>query len=283
MIYLTPTGRRRSTDVKFYLGTHQEGWLDALDVPLFVSHRRLRRRKTLPRARVGWALDSGGFSELSMHGRWVTSEAEYLDAVRRYDEEVGQLEWAAPMDWMCEPWIVTQTGLSVGAHQIKTVENFCRLRQAAPDLPFVPVLQGWDLDDYLQCIELYLWMGIDVTSEPRLGLGSVCRRQSTAQIGQIVRALAGCDLKLHGFGVKTLGLTSYGRYLDSADSMAWSYAARRSEPLPGCSHKNCANCLRWAWRWRRRLLFRLGQGLRDHVPARREQVPQCPGRSATAS
>ena len=33
--------------------------------------------------------------------------------------------------------------------------------------------------------------------------------------------------------------------------MAWSYAARRQPPLPGCTgHKNCANCLTYATRWR---------------------------------
>lgn len=47
----------------FYLGTHLDGWLNPVGVPLFVSHRRLSRRKTLPKARMGWALESGGFSE----------------------------------------------------------------------------------------------------------------------------------------------------------------------------------------------------------------------------
>ena len=35
----------------FYLGTHMDGWLAHVGVPLFVSHRRLARRKTLPKAR----------------------------------------------------------------------------------------------------------------------------------------------------------------------------------------------------------------------------------------
>lgn len=60
---------------------------------------------------------------------------------------------------------------------------------------------------------------------------------------------------LHGFGVKTLGLARYGHLLTSADSLAWSYDARREQhPLPGCTrHKNCANCLRYARQWRNRL------------------------------
>jgi hypothetical protein len=38
----------------------------------------LVRRKTLPKARTGWALDSGGFSELSLYGGWWTTPEEYV-------------------------------------------------------------------------------------------------------------------------------------------------------------------------------------------------------------
>ena len=33
--------------------------------------------------------------------------------------------------------------------------------------------------------------------------------------------------------------------------MAWSFAARRQAPLPGCQtrHLNCANCRRYAYQW----------------------------------
>ncbi|MEQ4723146.1 hypothetical protein [Nonomuraea sp. B19D2] len=91
------------------------------------------------------------------------------------------------------------------------------------------------------------------------------RRQSTGEITAIVTALASAGLRLHGFGVKTGGLDRYGYRLSSADSMAWSYAARREPPLPGCaSHKNCANCLIYARRWRSRLLSGLAR--RGHQP-----------------
>ncbi|MGQ0837561.1 deazapurine DNA modification protein DpdA family protein [Actinokineospora sp.] len=59
----------------FYLGTHQPAWLARdLGVPLLVSHRRLAGRASLPRATGPWACDSGGFTELSLHGRWRTTE-----------------------------------------------------------------------------------------------------------------------------------------------------------------------------------------------------------------
>src|SRR5262249_17744829 len=85
-----------------------------------------------------------------------------------------------------------------------------------------------------------------------VGVGSVCRRQSTTDAGRILTALHLAGLtRLHGFGFKITGLRRYGRLLASADSMAWSYTARRQPPLSGCvGHLNCANCPRYAASWR---------------------------------
>lgn len=241
--------------MEFWLGTHEPAWLTRLRVPLFVSHRRLARRRSMPRAIGPWALDSGGFTELSLHGAWRTTQEEYVEAVLRYRDEVGNLAWAAPMDWMCEPIMLATTGLSVREHQERTVTNYLDLRNLGP---FIPVLQGWSLDDYLRCLELYAEAGVDLAALPLVGIGSVCRRQHTAEIGAIVGELSGRGLRLHGFGVKKTGLAQYGEGLASADSMAWSFRARRSPPLPGCTHKSCSNCDRFALRWRDELLALAG-------------------------
>lgn len=243
--------------MRFFLGTHQPGWLATAGVPLFVSYRRLAPYRKLPRAAAPWALDSGGFTELSMHGGWRTPAATYLAAVRRFRDEIGQLQWAAPMDWMCEPWITGKTGLTIAEHQRRTVTNFQQLRDAAPDLPIVPVLQGWQLSDYLTCLEMYERAGFGLSAEPVVGLGSVCRRQATSEAAHIVTTLADLGLRLHGFGFKTLGLRSCGHALTSADSLAWSYDARRKPPLPGHTHKNCANCQPYALAWRTHVLANL--------------------------
>lgn len=145
----------------------------------------------------------------ALFGGWQTTVPEYVDAVRRYQSEIGALVWAAPMDWMCEPWIIEKTGLSVREHQERTVQNFLDLEAAwglANDPPFIPVLQGWTLEDYRRCLELYCEAGV---GGPLFGLGSVCRRQHTN--------------------------------------------ARRSPPLPGCTHKSCSNCLRYALEWRKKV------------------------------
>jgi hypothetical protein len=239
----------------FYLGAHQPHWLWQAGFPVFVSHRALaRRRGPLRPAAAPWGLDSGGFTELTMHGRWVTPAQEYAEAVDRYAAQAGRLVFAAPQDWMCEPAILARTGLDVREHQERTVASYLELRALAPHLPFIPVVQGWSLADYLGCVALYRDAGVDLTQVPLTGLGSVCRRQSTAQITAIVVHLAAAGLRLHGFGIKTGGLARYGHLLASADSMAWSYAARRAPALPGHPHANCANCLTYATTWRQHIL-----------------------------
>lgn len=246
--------------LRFYLGTHQPGWLAQTDVPLFVSDVRLSKYRTLPKALGRWALDSGGFSMLSVHGTWSAgpTPAEYVARVRRYSDEIGGLDWAAIQDWMCEPFITAKTGLTVLEHQLRTVDSYRELSALAPDLPWAPVLQGFELADYVRCAQIYADAGVDLTAADIVGVGSVCRRQGTTEAARIMAALAQelPGIRLHGFGVKTDGLGKYGRLLASADSMAWSFNARRDQaPMPGCvGHKNCANCLRYALAWRGRVL-----------------------------
>lgn len=250
----------------WYMGTHEPSWLRRTSVPLFVSARRLRRLKTLPQAQYGWALDSGGFTELSLRGWWMVPAMSYSTQVRGWRDRIGRMAWAAPQDWMCEPWVVQKTGLSVLEHQRKTVANYLLLRQLAPDLPWIPVLQGWAIPDYLRHIEMYGDRGVDLTTCDVVGLGSVCRRQATTEIAELVHELWLRGLKLHGFGLKTLGLRRCWQWLASADSLAWSYAARRSDPLPGCTHQSCANCLRYALAWRADLLAGLPRETQGMIP-----------------
>jgi hypothetical protein len=244
-------------------------------VPLFISDVRLRVYRHLPVAAAPWALDSGGFTELQRFGRWTTGPAGYADRVRRYRDAIGGLSWAAPQDWMCEPIVIAGgragrlrfagTHLSVAEHQRRTVASYLELRGLAPDLPFIPVLQGYTCEEYQRCADLYAAAGVDLAAEPLVGLGSVCRRQGTAEACQIITALHARGItRLHGFGVKILGLARYGHLLASADSLAWSEdARRRGHPMPGCPphrpgcpprcrahHANCANCLRYALHWR---------------------------------
>ena len=273
--------------MRFFLGTHQPNWLTLTAAALFVSDRRLRRyRRSLPTALGSWSLDSGGFTELQQYGTWDhgPTPCQYAERVRRYRDEIGGLVWAAPQDWMCEPIVLSGgtagpirfagTGLSVAEHQRRTVSNLLELRAIAPDLPFIPVLQGYTLTEYLTCIDRYHDAGVDLAAEPTVGIGSVCRREATAEAAEIIHAVSDRlpGIRLHGFGIKTSGLGAYGSLLASSDSMAWSAAARYSPSLPGCTHTTCANCPKWAFRWRERVLASLGGHATRTHPGKRASL-----------
>lgn len=240
------------TPVRFFLGSHRAHWLETAGVPLLVSRRTLAPMRALPRARIPWALDSGGFTELSMHGAWRTTPREYVAEIRRFADEIGMLEWASPQDWMCEATMLARTGLSVEEHQRRTIANYRELRALAPDLPIIPVLQGWTFGDYMRHVEHYDSAGVDLRSLPLVGVGTVCRRQSTTMAGTVLAVLHSEGLRLHGFGFKVQGLRASAHLLTSADSMAWSYSGRRNAPLDGhaARHKSCANCIEYALEWR---------------------------------
>lgn len=250
--------------MRFFLGTHMPNWLGLTDVPLFVSDVRLNKRKSLPVALGPWALDSGGYSQLNSKGSWDDVPPEmYAERVDRYASEIGNLQWAAIQDWMCEDWILHNTGLTVLDHQHRTIESGLTLRAIASHLPWRMVLQGKEIHDYVRMVDMYAAAGINLLDEDVVGLGSVCRRQATSEIEEIVEELAAMGLQLHGFGVKIKGLAKYGPQLTSADSMAWSYDARwlpekdreRVQQQLGCTgHKNCANCFAYAMHWRTRVL-----------------------------
>ncbi|MFE3697301.1 hypothetical protein ACFXO7_05450 [Nocardia tengchongensis] len=258
--------------MKFYLGCHQPHWLTRTADPLFISDTRLRDRKSLPRALGEWALDSGGFTQLQKHGNWDSvTPRQYVDRVRRYHDEIGNLTFSAQQDWMSEPIVIhggrigntvfAGTHLSVAEHLHRTVGNLIDLRSLAPDLPIAPTIQGFERADYELCLELYAKAGIDLAAEPVVATGSVCRRQNTREAAEIITAITDAvpHIRLHGFGIKTSGLAEYGSKLASSDSTAWSDTARRQKILlSGCTgHKTCANCIRWAFQWRAKVLASL--------------------------
>jgi hypothetical protein len=235
---------------RFYLGAHHADWLNKADVPLFISATTLKKCKTLPRASAPWALDSGGFTELSLHGAYRSSAREYASTVRTWQHEIGKMDFAAPQDWMCEVEVLERTGLSVPEHQARTTRNYIELVSAAPDVPWMPVLQGWTHRDYWQHVDAYYAAGVDLAALPRVGVGTVCKRQKTMHAALLLSLLSSDGFKLHGFGFKLTGLRAAADYVESADSMAWSYGARYQPPIPGHTHKSCSNCLEYALEWR---------------------------------
>lgn len=231
----------------FYLGAMDACWLRRTAEPLMLSRNRLRRvlPKSWPRANGPWLLDSGAFTELHAHGRWTVGADEYAATVADAADRIGGMVWAAPQDWMCEPFMLARTGLTVADHLRLTVENFAQLRDLLGPL-VIPVLQGYGPRDYERCIDLYTAAGFDLTAEPVVGLGSVCKRSRTQEAVRLVRYLARHGIRFHGFGLKGRAVPALAGLLASADSFAWSYHARKNGGDP--------NSLTTALAWRARTL-----------------------------
>ena len=236
----------------FYLGTHLPHWLQKTDVPLFISHRRLSSRGSCAPSLGRWALDSGGFTELSMYGEWRVPAKEYATAVQRYQAEIGNLDWAAIQDWMCEPIIREKTKLSVFEHQTRTIDSWIELNMLAPDVPWTPVLQGWEMADYWHHFDMYEKRAPGWRTGV-VGVGSVCRRQETDLASYLIRDLWMQKVRVHAFGYRRPGLAKIAYFLHSSDSLAWSFCARKDNiaATETCrlTHASCANCLDYAVKW----------------------------------
>lgn len=216
--------------MKFYTGLHQPS--DARHFErAFISVNRLNghRTRTKPLGCGEWIMDSGAFTEISTHGYYRTSVEDYAREINRWAFPGSGLVAAVAQDFMCEPWIVKKTGLTVSIHQLHTVERYDALARLAPGVYIMPVLQGYAAADYLRHLQMY---GDRLAHGAYVGVGSVCKRNaSIATIEQILSAIkqARPDLRLHGFGLKLTALSSplVRELLYSADSMAWSLSARK--------------------------------------------------------
>lgn len=254
--------------MRFYVGA-DAGWIGKANYPLMVSHGRLRTRKSFRAALDEVIIDSRGFTELQQNGGWTFDEYEYVGHLVRYNRGVGKIQWASPMDWMCEPAVIhggtykgvkfAGTGLSVVEHLRRTVANGKKLAMISAETEDCPKiiksLQGDTIDDYLLCWKMYEDAGIDLLAEPVVGLGSTCRRESTHEVREIVEELTGRGLRLHGYGTSIGGVKMYGHLLTSADSFSWSYGARRRGGM--CPHGTVKwerNCPEWAGAWRGQIL-----------------------------
>ena len=237
---------------RFYLGTNDPSWIGRSPAPLMCSAEHALKRWAHRPALNGWFCDSGGFTHVNRYGGWKRSAPEHAALVQTLQERCPGLEWAAPQDWMCEPFVLAKTGLTLQDHQHRTVDNYVELVSLAPEVPWIPVLQGYERNDYYRCWEFYDEAGVDLQSQPLVGVGSVCRRQNTMEIELLFYNLWLSGFRnVHGFGVKLRGLDDYKEYLLTADSMAWSALAswKRKPMCDSTSHKTCSTCFVWAHQW----------------------------------
>lgn len=217
----------------FFVGLHQPSDAKHFERAC-LSVNRIRSRK-MPVGARSWIMDSGAFTEIATYGRYRHGVEHYATQVDRWSEPGAGLAAAVAQDFMCEAWMLERTGLDIATHQRLTIERYDALVRVVrrPEL-VMPVLQGYDPKHYADHLRQY---GRRLRSGMWVGVGSVCKRNAKpGAVAAVLAAVTDCraDLRLHGFGVKTTALLEpavRGR-LYSADSMAWSFAARRHGPGP---------------------------------------------------
>jgi hypothetical protein len=197
---------------------------------VMISINALERRNSSFNYDGNWILDSGAFTEVSIHGHYRSSVEDYYKKICKYSS-IGNLCIAVSQDWMCEQFIVKRTGLSIKKHQELTIERYQELISFDPAIPIMPVIQGFKVSDYIQHLKDY---GELLKTGQWVGVGSVCKRNSSPdEVHEILKTikLFRPDLKLHGFGLKILALDrqEIKQMLYSVDSMAWHYP-RKFDP-----------------------------------------------------
>jgi hypothetical protein len=213
----------------FFVGIHQPSDAKHLG-PVFVSVHRLtgqwgRRSRFTDRP---WIMDSGAFTTIAKHGGYPEPVSAYAEVIRRWASP--NLLAAVAQDYMCEPHMLVKTGLTIADHQRLTIERYIDLLNCnTGGVRILPVLQGYEPEDYARHALAY---GPWLPDGMWVGVGSVCKRNGKP--GAVLAVLEAIhdvrpDLRLHGFGLKTTSLKvqAVRDHLTSADSMAWSYSARR--------------------------------------------------------
>lgn len=181
-----------------------------------------------------WFVDSGGAPDTIKandgHAEPIEDYIDYLaDPPIKYrdDPEEIEIDYYALRDWPCEPDVREALDLSVDELLDLTVRDHRRTLELAEEAGIeaepVAVLQGWEPEDYLECLDRFFEAGL-VTDH--IGIGSICRRAPLDEIVEVVAKIRQAlpdRCSIHGFGVKKnvfeddSALFSF----DSADSTAW--------------------------------------------------------------
>jgi len=209
-----------------------------------------------------WMMDSGAFSQVTKYGDFIISPEEYVRIAVRF-QDCGDLACIVTQDYMCEPDVIRMLRdkgkkASVRIHQRKTVERYIQIVDEAEkqglNVPVMPVLQGWEVEDYWDHYCMYKNAHQPQSGRMRwnpewIGIGSTCKRNKNPEVvAQILDSLeyqlrgyfahpwmlganAGIDFskdKVHLFGYKTTGLKcdKIKDRIYSSDSFAYDQADR---------------------------------------------------------
>lgn len=165
--------------------------------------------------------------------------AEYVKLIE-YWWKHGNLLAVVTQDYMCEPFMLERTRLTVGIHQRLTIYRYDAIKKLLDargiNVYLMPVLQGYKPEEYVAHIQQY---GDRLKSGMWIGVGSVCKRNGNPKeleavliaIRKELKAQGLKDIRLHGFGLKETAVKTplIDALIDTTDSMSWEYDASRKK------------------------------------------------------
>jgi hypothetical protein len=212
-------------------GIRPLNWL--LSAGRYWSGGRFRQSEDFERTRsLGGLvfLDSGAqqFFSKFRGDRYPYTPAQYLD----FALNAVKADLIATLDLPLD--ILAPRGLPVAEGIRRTVEYGVDVVALAENLGaldrVVPVLQGFDgPSQWLECLDLYKQHGITPQRFRLWGLGSVCMMRSPRLVEGVVSAVRGAlgGAKIHVFGIAVNALRRVFRLVDSYDTSAWVYWAKK--------------------------------------------------------
>jgi hypothetical protein len=171
-------------------------------------------------------LDSGGFSFLNRFGDYPFGVDTFVDWYQMMmDANNKKISFISTPDYPCEEEITRTCKLKTNYERIiATVDKAVECYDKHPDVPWMPVIQGYEPSEYEMCLSLYRCKGI---KPKKFAVGSMCRRTNIKKIEYHIKNLIEYGLKeeIHIFGLCIRGMKS--KYLfdnvDSCDSVAYTY------------------------------------------------------------
>lgn len=245
--------------LNFFIGLYSKKQISETPGNFMCSYKTVRNFKEKINTNKQWIMDSGAFSEISINGKYTYTVTDYLNII--YKQEPT---YFITMDYMCEPFILNKTNKSVIEHQQLTCENSIKIKNSySGKSKFIGSIQGYTKDEYISHIDMLKTQGL---IEEYMAVGSICRRKNVKEIFDILKNIKKnlpSWVKIHGLGVKKTLLSKYETYdyLNSCDSMAWSFSGRyvKTKVNNKCTltnvecihltHKNCANCENYMKNW----------------------------------
>lgn len=183
-------------------------------------------------------IDSGGFTAARQWGKYPWSVQQYADFIGDVSRDVA-LDFCAIMDYACEPSVNREIYRSNKDRIKATIRNETECMRVAPDLPWLPVLQG---DNQIErAFDIAIRQRVGMLPGKYAGVGSVCGRGRAGAVETILfyrDQLPGVKFHCFGMHVQALDNDFVFDAIKSWDSYGWNWGrGATKKEMPWEKHK----------------------------------------------